>query len=207
VSSRERLLAAIRHEKPDHVPMLCSCFGVTAPPHLRWKQSGREVAHWYTMRLEHIHTLPEPWSVEHDLQRVRQWLSLGLDDVLDVSPPWGVHPEVRVRDWQEPPTAAEPYWLLCREYETPAGPLRHVVRRTDEKIGPGWVVQPDHVPLFEDFNIPRGVKHAVAGPEDLPKLRYLLQPRRRGCSSRVGARSEWTPWPGFAGWNGPSLPP
>ena len=175
MNSRERLLKAIRHEKPDHVPMYCSCFGVTVSPHLRWKQGGREVAHWYTMRLEHIHTLPEPWSVEDDFQRVRQWLSLGLDDVLDVSPPWGVHPEVRIRDWQEPPTAAEPYWLLCREYQTPAGPLRHIVRRTDEKISPGWVVQPDHVPLFEDFNVPRGVKHAVAGPEDLPKLRYLLQ--------------------------------
>jgi uroporphyrinogen-III decarboxylase len=37
------------------------------------------------------------------------------------------------------------------------------------------VVQPEHVALFEDFNIPRGVKHAVAGPEDLPKVRYLLR--------------------------------
>ena len=155
--------------------MICPCFGFPAPPHLRWQQDGREVVHWYTMRLEHIHTLPEPWSVQDDFQRVRQWVSIGLDDVLDVSPPWGVHPEVRIRDWQEPPTASEPYWLLCREYQTPAGPLRHVVRRTDERIGPGWVVQPDHVPLFEDYNIPRGVKHAVSGLEDLPKLRYLLR--------------------------------
>jgi hypothetical protein len=127
------------------------------------------------MRLEHIHTLPEPWSLEDDFQRVRQWQSLGLDDILDVSPPWGMHPEVRIRDWKEPPTSAEPHWLLCREYQTPAGPLRHVVRRTDEKVEPGWVVQPDHVALFEDYNIPRGVKHAIGGPEDLPKLRYLLQ--------------------------------
>ena len=28
--------------------------------------------------------------------------------------------------------------------------------------------------MIEDFNIPRGVKHAVAGPDDLSKLRYLL---------------------------------
>ena len=155
--------------------MICPCFGFIAPPHLRWNEDGREVVHWYTMRLEHIHTLPEPWSVKHDFQRVRQWRSLGLDDVLDVSPPWSMHSEVRVRDWQEPPTSTEPHWLLCREYQTPAGPLRHVVRRTDEEVGPGWVVQPDHVPLFEDYNIPRGVKHAVTGPDDLPKLRYLLR--------------------------------
>ncbi len=175
MNSRERLLKTVRHERPDHIPMYCSCFGVPVPPPLRWQQSGRDVGHWFTMRLEHIHTLPEPWSVEDDFQRVRQWLGLGLDDVLDVSPPWGVHPEVHIRDWQERPTAARPYALICREYQTPAGPLQHIVRRTDEKMDPGWVVQPDHVPLFEDFNIPRGVKHAVTGPEDLPKLRYLLQ--------------------------------
>ena len=175
MTSRERWLAAIRHERPDHVPLYCQCFGFTAPPHLRWKQAGREVPHWYSMRHEHIHTWPEPWSVEQDFERVRRWASLGVDDVLEVSPPWGMHPDVRIRDWQEPPTASERYSLLCREYETPAGPLRHVIRRTDEQMEPGWVIQADHVALFEDLNIPRGVRHAVEGPEDLPKLHYLLQ--------------------------------
>ena len=174
MNSRDRILATIRHERPDHIPLYFSCFGFAPPPHLKWTSDGRDVPHWYTMRLEHIHTLPEPWSVNDDFQRVRRWLSLGVDDILDVSPPWGIHPAVRVRDWLEPPSANEPHCLLCREYETPAGSLRHIVRRTDEESPPGWVVQPDHVPLFEDFNIPRGVKHAVTGPDDLPKLRYLL---------------------------------
>jgi hypothetical protein len=175
MNSRERLIAAIRHERPDHVPLYSWCFGLPAPPHLRWAREGREVPFWYTMRLEHIHTLPEPWTVEDDFDRVRRWISLGVDDVLEVSPPWGMHPEACTRDWQEPPTPTEQHWLLCREYRTPAGSLRHVVRRTDEEVGPGWVVQPPCVALFEDFNIPRGVRHAVVGPEDLPKLRYLLQ--------------------------------
>jgi hypothetical protein len=174
MNSRERWLAAIRHEKPDHVPLYSQCFGFTAPPHLRWQQGGREVEHWYSMRHEHLHTWPEPWSVEHDFERVRRWASLEVDDVLEVSPPWSIHPEVRIRDWQEPPHALERYWQICREYETPAGPLRHVVRRTDEEVGPGWVVQPDHVALFEDLNIPRGIRHAVVSPADLAKLRYLL---------------------------------
>jgi len=95
--------------------------------------------------------------------------------MLDVSPPWGMPPEVTFHDWQEAPTAAEQHWLLCREYQTPAGTLRHIVQRTDEKMEPGWEAQPDKVMLIEDFNIPRDVKHAVACPEDLPKLRYLLQ--------------------------------
>lgn len=173
--SRERLLAAIRSQRPDHVPLLCWCFGFAPPPRLRWRRDGRDVPYWYTMRLEHIHTLPEPWDLADDFARVERWLSLGLDDVVEVSPPWGKHHDVRVRDWQEPPKASEPYRRLCRIYETPAGELLHVVRKTDEEPGPGWVIQPDHVPLIEDYNIPRGVKHAVAGPEDLPKVRYLLQ--------------------------------
>ena len=181
----------------------------------------------FSMRLEHIHTLPQPWSIEDDFERALRWLSLGLDDILDVSPPWGMHPEVKIRDWQEAPTAAEPHWLLCREYQTPAGVLRHIVRRTDESIEPGWVVQPGKVMLIEDMNVPRGVKHAVAGPEDLPKLRYLLQDptssqlaayRERmarirrfadehGLWCRAGALSAWIWSCGCAVSSMPSCPP
>jgi len=175
MNSRERLLTAIRGEKPDHVPLYCWCFGYAPPASLRWQRNGQDVPYWYTMRLEHIHQLPTPWTLEDDFERVRRWFSLGLDDVLDVSPPWGMHPAVSFRDWQEPPTAAEPHTLLCREYQTPAGSLRHVVRRSDEVVPPGWVVQPPNVPIFEDFNIPRGVRHAVIDMDDLPKVRYLLQ--------------------------------
>ncbi|NLS79909.1 MAG: hypothetical protein GXY76_21925 [Chloroflexi bacterium] len=174
MNSRERLLTAIDRGTPDHVPLLCWCFGFAAPPHLRWQRDGRDRRYWYTLRLEHIHTLPQPWDLEDDFRRVERWLALGLDDVLEVSPPWGLHAEVRFRDWREPPTAQEPCAFLGRAYATPAGELRHVVRQTQEETPPGWVIQPDQVPLIEDFNIPRGVKHAVAGPEDLPKLRYLL---------------------------------
>ena len=173
--SRERLLSVIKGEKPDHIPLYCWVFGFTAPKHLRWIQRNHEVIHWYTMRLEHIHTLPEPWDVRQDFERAKQWLSLGLDDALDVALPWSVHPDVKVRDWRKPPSTGEPYSLLCREYNTPAGILRHIVRQTKENQEPGWVIQPDKVPLFEDFNISRAIRHAVSGPEDLPKLRYLLQ--------------------------------
>jgi len=187
--SRERLLSAIKGERPDHIPLYCWVFGFTAPRHLRWREKGREVIHWYTMRLEHIHTLPEPWDVKQDFERVNRWLSLGLDDVLDVSVPWSVHPDVKVRDWRKPPSTGEPYSLLCREYNTPAGILRHMVRQTKENQEPGWVIQPDKVPLFEDFNIPRAVRHAVSGPEDIPKLRYLLQnptaEQLRGYKERI----------------------
>jgi uroporphyrinogen-III decarboxylase len=35
------------------------------------------------------------------------------------------------------------------------------------------VVQPDTVPLFEDYNIPRAVYHAVTTPQAVPNARYL----------------------------------
>jgi len=79
-----------------------------------------------------------------------------------------------------PSSAKEPYSFLCREYDTPAGVLRHIIRETKENLGAGWVIQPQKVHLFEDFNIPRAVKHIVSGPDDLPKLRYLLQDPTRG---------------------------
>jgi len=188
MNSRERLLMAIACKEPDHVPLLCWCFGFTPPPHLRWREGEREVQHWYTMRLEHIHTLPEPWNLEQDFRRVERWLGLGLDDILEVSPPWGMDSSVHIRDWREPATPSEPYPLLCREYDTPAGTLRHIVRQTGEAPTPGWVVQPGHVALFEDFNIPRGIKHAVAGPEDLAKVRYLLQGPTREQLTEFRAR-------------------
>jgi len=175
MTSKERLLTAISGDEPDHVPLYCWCFGFTAPPHLRWQRHGRDVPHWYTLRLEHIHTLPEPWSLEDDFERVRRWLSLGLDDVLDISVPWAPAESVSWRDWREAPTSERPYGLIGREYQTPAGPLRHIVRQDDEPAVPGWVIQPDVVKLFEDYNIPRAQQHILTGPEDLPKLRYLLR--------------------------------
>ena len=116
-------------------PTTCrSIVGVLVLPRRRicaGNKNGRDVPFWYTMRLEHIHTLPEPWTVQDDFQRVLRWFSLGLDDVLEVSPPWSAHPDVTFRDWQEPPTPSEPYWWPGREYQTPAGVLLHKVRRTD----------------------------------------------------------------------------
>jgi len=176
MTSRERMLAAIGRDKPDHVPLYCWVFGFAAPERLRWWNKGHEVKHWFTCRLEHIHTLPEPWTVDDDFQRVDRWLALGLDDVLDVSVPWGCDGRVSCRDSQiRPGTDGHPYPLLVREYDTPDGSLRHIVRQTGEHQGLGWVVQPDHVPLFDDFNIPRAIRHLVTCATDVDKVRWLYQ--------------------------------
>jgi hypothetical protein len=176
MTSKERMLAAIRGGKPDHVPLYSWVFGFAPPKRLRWERNGVEVTHWFTGRLEHIHTLPEPWEVTDDFRRVDAWLSEGVDDVLDVSVPWGTSDRVGCADSVLPArTGDERYPVLVREYDTPDGTLRHTVRRTGEEQAAGWVIQPDHVPLLEDFNISRAVQHLVRSPEDIRKVSWLFR--------------------------------
>jgi hypothetical protein len=176
MKSRDRVLAACSGSGYDHPPLTTWCFGFRAPPHLCWRKGARELRFWYSMRMEHIHTLPEPWDLEDDFKRALAWQSIDVDDVFDLSVPWGVDPAVVWKDSVLAPVGAEVYPVLVREYATPSGIIRHAVRRTGEDPGPGWVVQPGHVPLFEDFNIPRGVEHAVRGPEQVPVIPHLYRP-------------------------------
>ena len=184
-TSRERIIAAWEGRPGDYTPLTTWCFGLRPPERLRWERDGQPREYWYSLRMEHIHTLPQPWDLEDDFRRVLAWQSLGIDDILDVSVPWSVSPGVswedtvetrlpksdRLRKSGESSDGARK--VLVRTYQTPAGPLVHRVRKTGEAEQPGWVVQPNCVPLFEDYNIPRAVKHAVAGPPDVPAIRHL----------------------------------
>jgi len=126
--------------------------------------------------LEHIHTLPQVWDLEDDFKRILAWQSLGVDDIIDVSVPWSISPEVIWKDSLVPAGSGENYPVMVREYQTPAGQLRHAVRKTGEDPGAGWVVQPDCVPLIEDYNIPRAVEHAISKPADISAMEYLFRP-------------------------------
>jgi hypothetical protein len=176
MNSRERILAAWNGRHHDQVPLTAWCFGIQPPSQLRWLRHGKEIKHWYSLRMEHIHTLPEPWELEDDFARVLAWQSLGVDDILDVSVPWAVDPQVTWEDSKTPLHKDQPLPVLVREYHTPSGSLRHAVRQTDEKHGPGWVVQPGYVPIFEDLNLPRAVKHAVSSPAEVPVIKHLYCP-------------------------------
>ena len=182
MTTKERILAAWNGVSSDYVPLTTWCFGLPVPPHLRWKNADQEISFWYSKRMEKIHTLSQIWELEDDFKRVLAWRALGIDDMLDVSVPWSFHPEVTWQDTILDPGAdtvfpegdkVDP--VLVREYQTPAGTLRHAVRKTGEEQGAGWVIQPDDVPLFEDFNIPRATEHAVSSPADVAKIRYLFK--------------------------------
>lgn len=173
MTSRERLLAAIRRQKPDHVPLYAWVFGFPAPPGKEWSLAGERRTYWYTGRLEHIHTLPQLWQVEDDFKRVDAWRSLGLDDVLDVSIPWSQDARVTFHDSRQAGQGAQAYPVLTRAYQTPSGTVRHSISQTGEEYPPGWVIQPNYVPLIEDINIPRATKHLVAGPDEVKFIPWL----------------------------------
>lgn len=171
MTSRERVRAAWEGRVADHVPLTTWCFGFRAPRELQWKRNGRPVTYWYSLRMEHLHTVPEGWTLEDDFARVRAWKAWGVDDILDVSVPWSVGANVRLADATGPGGAEG--GVMTRTYRTPAGALEHAVRRTTEHVPDGWVVQPDHVPLFEDFNIPRAVRHAVSSPGHVAVIPHI----------------------------------
>ncbi len=191
MTSKDRILAALNGTPADHVPLTTWCFGFPAPEHLQWETNGRPVKYWYSKRLEHLHNLPQPWELEDEFKRTEAWLSMGIDDVLEVSVPWSQEPEATYNDSVIPPggpggDARHP--VMVRQYETPSGPLRHAVRRTSDE-GPGWPLQPDCVPIIEDYNIPRAVEHAVSSPADVPVMRHLFAPpdeeQRRWFADRM----------------------
>lgn len=191
MTSKDRILAALEGRPVDHVPLLFWCFGFPAPEHLRWETNGNPVKYWYSKRLEHIHTLPHPWELEDEFKRVEAWLSLGVDDVLEVSVPWSRDPAVTWEDSVIAPggPGGDPrYPVLVRRYQTPSGPLRHAVKRTEDEGG-GWPPQPDYVALIEDYNVSRAVEHAVSSPADVPIIKHLFAPpddrQRRWFAERM----------------------
>ena len=76
MTSRQRILAAIKGRPTDRVPLCAWCFGLPAPEQLRWETAGAPVPYWYSKRLEHIHTLPHPWELEDEFKRALAWRSL-----------------------------------------------------------------------------------------------------------------------------------
>ncbi|MBG0771726.1 MAG: hypothetical protein H0S82_08455, partial [Anaerolineaceae bacterium] len=153
-SSRERMLAALKCDKPDHPPCSFMIFGA-------------------------LHQN----SVTY-LEFLKNQLSMGLDVFVELPPrpplirndhynlhglPVSYHPDV----WEEesitkPVGGAAP--LMRKIFHTPAGDLTAEVRQTED-----WRWG-DHVPFLDDYLIPRSIKFIVEGPQDLPAFQYLLIP-------------------------------
>ena len=159
MASRERILATIDGQETDHVPF---SFEVH-PSYLDYDPS---IANW-----------------TNQFERTEFLLSLGLDPMTEVwLPDPSYHPDVQVRQGREENVSGG-YVHLWKEYETPAGTLRQVIRETDDlydwhKInrntcGP-LADRIEGVGLLEDVNPSRCVEPLVKGPEDLAAMKYLF---------------------------------
>ena len=49
LSSRERMLAAIRYQQPDYVPLIFNAFGFHPPPHLAWSNQVEQAQRWLSV--------------------------------------------------------------------------------------------------------------------------------------------------------------
>ena len=170
MSSRERMLAALNCEKPDHVPMAFMIFGALNQRLNTPRRGGDRAA------------------------VIEAQIELGLDTVIDLtlfSPhvdqighfdapgfPVRFGQGVKTRVWAQTPEG-RPSPSVHKGYVTPCGALSVVVGQTE-----GWpygdVAKGDfHVPFMDDYLAPRCSKYLVETRNDLASLRHLLVPPTR----------------------------
>jgi len=165
MSSKERMIAAIRCQEVDHIPL-------------------GQVFHSTVLGT------PDSKQWDNQFQRAEVMKDLGLDPVIDIwMPTPKPHPQVVVRKWQEDDPDG-PDVLLCAEYETPAGKLVQKVRRTRDwyhpshhRFLPDWQGHAHREPneferieMMDDWFTRRYKMPLISGPDDLDKLEYLLLP-------------------------------
>jgi len=154
ISPRERILAAIACQEPDHVPCSFMLFHLMKPGSRDYQEFvERQVA----LGLDtYVQVPPRPPAVDND------WYDLhGL--------PVSFDPRVTTQEWVEE-RAGERHPTLVKQYHTPAGTLQvEVARDEDWKWG-------NHVPLFNDYLETRSKKFLVTEEKDLEAFQYLLAP-------------------------------
>ncbi len=154
MTSRQRMLAAMRREPLDHVPCSFMLFRGL------WSQS------------------------DNYLDFIQKQIELGLDAFVQIPPrkpglvsdsynlyglPVHFDPGVTIREWKES-REGERWPVLLKEYHTPAGVLRAEVNQDDE-----WPYG-DHVPFLDDHLETRSRKFIIENRADLEALQYLLAP-------------------------------
>ncbi len=155
LSSRERMIAAMECREPDYVPL---CFMIFRALRSRCKDQYEFMERQLEMGLDAVVELP---IVPPRKRLVDQSDLHGLPVQFD--------PRVQMKEWKED-RDDEKYPLLHKEYSTPSGALKAIVSKAED-----WPYD-DHVPLFDDYLIPRSKKFLVAEQSDLEHLKYLLMP-------------------------------
>lgn len=164
MTSRERILAAIRREPVDYTPC-----------HMVFNPLTGVQRRGYTWNF--------PWPPEASLEEQLSYQveQLGLDQLVSFSFPVT----------QTPADATSEIWLeadiLHKKYRTPAGDLHAAVRYNEL-----WPHGED-IPFYSDFNIGHYVKPWLQTEADLEAFKYVLQPlppeqaRREAIKAAEGA--------------------
>jgi len=105
MSSKERLLLAINHSEPDHVPLYVKGWG---RPYFMGKETNQRPPNQF--------------------ERAEKLLEHGLDDTVGFEPPRILSSDVKIKTRKT--TTAEESPLLFKEYHTPKGTLTEIVRQT-----------------------------------------------------------------------------
>jgi hypothetical protein len=152
LSSRERMLRAIRGQETDHIPCCLMSFAILRK---RLKDDWYEVARQeLAMGLDAMLFIPSaPRAARLDHPDLR-----GL--------PVRFHPDVKIHEWREKSQDGSDY--LFKSYATPAGELTTHIRLSDD-----WP-HGEHIPFIDDYQIPRASKALISGPADLAALDYML---------------------------------
>lgn len=160
MTNKERMIATFKREETDYTPM-----------HLEINQSYE------------VHDVAKKWK--NQFERTDFLLSLGVDAAIELwLPNPSMHPDVKVYEWKEV-RPGEKYTLLCKQYDTPEGPLRQVIKETED-LYDYWHINKNTlgkmhtkiggVGMIEDVNPSRSVEFLIKGPDDLKKMKYLFQP-------------------------------
>ena len=134
-------MAALRREDVDYVP--CSIY---FNPNLR----------------------VEGYDLRDHVERLRLALDLGTDPVLGIGIGRASHPDMSTRTWVDEHTGRG-FPVLYKQYETPAGTLRHGIRYTAE-----WPHGMD-IP-WDDFSTGHTCEPLIKSPQDVEAFALLCLP-------------------------------
>jgi len=154
LTSKDRMLRALRGDAPDYIP--CSFMSFTALRRQCREDFYQLVIAERAMGLDSylfIPTAPRPQRLDHPDLR-------GLPVKFD--------PAVEMKEWKEEVPGRG--GILHKEYATPAGRLTTSVR-----LSADWP-HGNHIPFVDDYQIPRALKPLITQAKELDALRYLLTP-------------------------------
>ncbi len=154
MNSRQRLINAIQLQENDRSP--CCFMSFTA---LRKRMQDD----WYAVARAELEMGLDPMLFIPTLPRSQR---LDHPDLRGL--PIRFHSEVKTREWKE--FGVMGAQILNKEYTTPAGKLNTRIQLSED--WPHGI----HIPFIDDYQVPRSQKPLITGPDDLPALRYLLQP-------------------------------